>query len=295
MSAKTIAIIEAIFAVTSWGASFVATKVALRYISPVSVVWIRFAMGVIIIGLVVFIRGQFLFPSKRDLGYFALVGFIGITFHQWLQSTGLQTAQASTTSWIVATTPIFMALAAWIFLKERLFYWQWFGIFLAACGVLMVVSRGSLRSIALGEFGTIGDTLILISAINWAVFSMLSKKGLSEHPPTRMMFYVMLFGWLFTSVFFLKDKGFLELENIAIDGWIGLTFLGVFCSGLAYIFWYNALKTLQMAQTGAFVYFEPFVTLVVASIVLGEVIALGSILGGAAILLGVWTVNRVRI
>jgi drug/metabolite transporter (DMT)-like permease len=69
-------------------------------------------------------------------------------------------------------------------------------------------------------------------------------------------------------------------------------FLGIFCSGLAYIFWYDALQVLPVAQAGAFVYLEPFVTLVIAAIVLGEVVTLMSLLGGGVILLGVWMVQR---
>ncbi len=71
-----------------------------------------------------------------------------------------------------------------------------------------------------------------------------------------------------------------------------MVFLGVFCSGLAYIFWYDALQALPVAQAGAFVYLEPFVTLVVAALVLGEVVTLVSLLGGGVILLGVWMVQR---
>ena len=82
----------------------------MREVSPVTVVWLRFAIGVAVLGAVVIARKQFSIPRGRELGYLILLGFIGISFHQWLQSTGLVTAQASTTAWIVATTPIFIAL-----------------------------------------------------------------------------------------------------------------------------------------------------------------------------------------
>ena len=51
--------------------------------------------------------------------YFALLGFLGITFHQWLQSNALQTSEASTAAWIVSTAPVFMALLGWIVLKGK--------------------------------------------------------------------------------------------------------------------------------------------------------------------------------
>ena len=289
------AILKALFSVTVWGASFVATKIALEYATPITVVWLRFAMGVFILGLVVKLRGQFALPQGKDWAYFALLGFLGITFHQWLQSTGLVTAQATTTGWIVASSPIFMALLGLFILKEGLRLEQVVGITLATIGVLLVVTKGHLSTLANGQFGTTGDILVLASAVNWAVFSTLSRSGLQRHPATRMMFYVMTFGWLFTSLLFFTTSSLEPITQIPVNGWLAITFLGVFCSGIAYFFWYDALQELPVAQTGAFLYIEPIITVIVAAIIIGEPIVLTSILGGLTILLGVWMVNKRRI
>jgi drug/metabolite transporter (DMT)-like permease len=286
------AILKALFAVTVWGASFVATKIALQYVTPGTVVWLRFTMGVVILGLAVILNQRFALPRGTDWGYFALLGFLGITFHQWLQSTGLLTAQATTTAWIITSTPIFIALLGLFVLKERLVWYQTAGILLATFGVLLVVTKGNLSSLTAGKFGTPGDILVLISAPNWAVFSTLSRPGLKKHPATFMMFYVMSFGWLFTSVLFFAGSGIAEISTIPLDGWIAIAFLGVFCSGIAYIFWYDALKVLPVAQTGAFLYLEPMITVIVAALVLREAILLATLLGGTTILIGVWLVNR---
>jgi drug/metabolite transporter (DMT)-like permease len=204
----------------------------------------------------------------------------------------LVTAQATTTGWIIASTPIFMALLGLIILRERLLWYQVAGIFLAAFGVLLVVTKGDLSAIAAGTFGTPGDLLVLVSAPNWAVFSALSRSGLKRYPSTLMMFYVMSFGWLFTSILFFSGSGISQIVSIPWDGWIAIAFLGVFCSGLAYIFWYDALKVLSVAQTGAFLYIEPIITVIVAALLLREAILLATLVGGITILIGVWLVNR---
>ena len=286
------AILKALFAVTVWGASFVATKISLQYTDPTTVVWLRFTMGVVILGLVVIANRQFALPKGKDWAYFAVLGFLGITFHQWLQSTGLQTAQATTTAWIITSTPIFIALLGLILLQERLALYQVVGILLATVGVLLVVTKGDLATLAAGRFGTPGDFLVMISAINWAVFSTLSRPGLKKHPATLMMFYVMGFGWLFTSILFFATSGSKQVSSIPLDGWLAILFLGVLCSGLAYYFWYDALKVLPVAQTGAFLYLEPIITVIVAALLIGESILLATVVGGIVILVGVWLVNR---
>jgi drug/metabolite transporter (DMT)-like permease len=280
------------FSVVVWGASFIATKVALGEVSPVTVVWLRFGIGVILLGLVALKRRQLTLPSRKELPYFALLGFIGIAFHQWLQSTGLVTAQASTTAWIVATTPIFMALLGWSLLREKLTPYQVLGIALATIGVFAVVSEGDLSSLAVGKFGAPGDILILISAANWAVFSALSRQGLKKHPASWMLLFVMGFGWAFVSVQFFAGPSFTEIGQLSLNGWLGITFLGIACSGLAYIFWYDGLQAIPASQVGAFLYLEPLVAVVVAALVLKEPILLVSIIGGGTILAGVWLVNR---
>ena len=289
---RLVALAKVTFAVVVWGASFIATKVALRDVQPMTVVWLRFAMGVAILGMAVVVRGQFALIPARELGYFAMLGFLGVTFHQWLQSNGLVTAQATTTAWIVATTPIFIALLGWLVLQERLGGRRVFGIGLAALGVLLVVTRGDLRALAVGNIGTPGDGLILLSAPNWAIFTVLSRRGLRTHPAARMMFYVMVIGWIFVSILFFAGSGLADVGRLTRDGWLGVAFLGVACSGLAYIFWYDALQAVPASQVGVFLYLEPLIAVIVAALVLGESFGPVAMLGGTIILAGVWMVNR---
>jgi drug/metabolite transporter (DMT)-like permease len=291
---RLVASVEALLAVIFWGGSFIATKIALRDVSPVTAVWLRFAMGWVILGITVFLRGQFALPKRRDVRYLALLGFLGITFHQWLQSTGLLTSQASTTAWIVATTPVFMAILAWLILREPLSGSQILGIVLAAFGVILVVSGGDWGALTVGQFGAPGDALILLSAPNWALFSILSRRGLEKYPASQMMFYVMGFGLMFTTGLLTAGPGLSEVRDLTMPGWMGIGFLGVFCSGLAYIFWYDALQTMTGSQAGSFLYLEPLVTVMVAAVLIDEPILLASIFGGVVILIGVWLVNRKR-
>lgn len=290
---EIIALLKSLFAHVAWGMSFIATKVAVNDVKPITVVWLRFAIGAVILGVFVYFRKQFEFPKLRELLYFTLLGFIGITFHQWLQSTGLVTAEASTTAWIVSTTPVFIAFLGWLFLREKLGWKGSVGIGLAAVGVIMVVTKGKLGSLLFaGKFGNPGDVLIMIGAPNWAIFSVLSRRGLKRHPAARMMFYVMSIGWLFSSILLLSGPGLGNVRTLSMNGWLGVIFLGVVCSGLGYIAWYDALEVLPASRVGVFLYLEPLVAVVVSAIILGERIMLASIMGGVIILFGVWLVNR---
>jgi drug/metabolite transporter (DMT)-like permease len=290
-------------AVIFWGSSFVATKIALRELNPATLIPVRFGMGVLVL-TAANLRKNFRPVRREALPKLALLGFLGITFHSWLQATGLKTVAATVTAWVVATIPVFVALLGWAILGERLTLLRLVGIVLAASGAVIVVSGGDLTALFSGQVGSVGDILIGISALNWALFTVLSKfvlKREAHHrseaqveqlPPIRMMLYVMAFGWLFSLPGMILDDGFFALQTLSAQGWWALVFLGVACSGLGYLFWYDALNRIAATQAGVFLYFEPLVTVVVAWPILGEAMSGVVVVGGTAILLGVWLVNQ---
>lgn len=310
------ALAKAAIAVAAWGASFVATKVALRELSPVGLVWARFAIGVVVLGAIVAARRQMAAVRPREVAYFALLGFIGITLHQWLQSNGLVTSEATTTGWIIASTPLFIAILGRVFLREPLGPGAVTGILVATAGVLVVASRGELGALSLGRLGAPGDALILLSAPNWAVYTVLARHGLKRHPAARMMFYVMALGWLFTTALLCLGIGggaaaavepeaarggaarlpavFGDLGRLSPAGWASVAFLGVICSGLAYVFWHDALERVPASRVGALLYLEPLMTVAVAWAVLGEPVRVAVVFGGLTILAGIWLVERER-
>lgn len=289
-----------VLAVVFWGASFVAAKMALRELSPATLTFARFGVGLIVLLATVLLRKDFRPVARRDLPLLALLGLLGVAFHQWLQATGLQTAAASISSWIVATIPIFVALLGRAFLGERLGWWRVLGIGIAGAGTIEVASGGQLSALVSGQAGTVGDALMAISAVNWAVFTILSKRVLSggdggnagKASPLTNTLVMMAFGWLATLPWAAWDGGWRALSSLSGQGWVALLFLGVACSGLAYLFWYDGLRVVDATQVGGFLYLEPLVTSVLALPLLGEPLSAALGLGGAAILLGVWMVNR---
>jgi drug/metabolite transporter (DMT)-like permease len=233
----------------------------------------------------------------------ALLGFLGIALHQWLQATGLITATATATSWIVATVPVFVAILSWAVLGEPMGARRIAGMFIASAGVLVLLSAGDLGNLLRGRFGTVGDGLIGLSALNWAIFTVLSKRTLMRSSTVQgqtydrqdaslaTMFKVMAAGWLMTLLWGIVAGGWRDLGQLSLQGWAALLYLGVACSGLAYLFWYQALGVIDAAHAGAYLYIEPFVTTVFASMLLGEVITIATGVGGIAILAGVWLVG----
>ena len=279
-------------AAVSWGASFVAIKVALRTLSPLPLVWLRFGLGVGVLSLFVMRESEKDPLSFREWLLVGLLGFLGVPFHHLVQSTGLKTAQAATSAWIISSMPVFIALLGALFLGERMSRRRVVGLALAAAGVLLVVTRGEPKRLWMTDPGSFGDLLVLLSALNWAVFTVASRGFLARHRPAPMMFRVMASGWLMTTVLFLASGAWSPIAGLDAGGWAAVLFLGVFCSGLAYVFWYDALKSLPASRAGVLMYLNPASATVVAVAGLGDPLSVSVVTGALLITLGVWQVNR---
>lgn len=121
---------------------------------------------------------------------------------------------------------------------------------------------------------------------------MINKKISLTYSPLMTILYLFIMMVLIIIPFNLNSTVIDSVINLSSTGWISILFLGIFCSGIAYVIWAQALRDMESAKVGAFLYFEPLVTVIAASFFLHEEIFLMMILGGAFITTGVFIVNK---
>jgi len=272
----------AFVAVVFWGISFVATKAVLREVSPVTVIFTRFAIAAIVLLCVV--RAL---PPRDSWGSLALMGFVGVFVHQMLQAYGLTMTSATSTGWLIGLIPIWSAVLSAIFLRERFGTWKIAGLAGGFAGALLVITRGELSTGLLSRPSTLGDLLILVSTINWAVYSVLGHGTIRRLGPRRATSGAMLFGALMLTPVFVAQRGWREIPRLSATGWGALLFLAIGCSALGYLFWYGALERVEVSRVAALLYAEPLVTFVAAAILLGERVGTTVVMGGALVLISV--------
>jgi drug/metabolite transporter (DMT)-like permease len=291
---KIAASLAAFAAVVMWGISFVATKAALAEVSPVSLIFTRFALGVAVLLLILTLRRESLVPPRDTWPMLGLMGFIGIFVHQMIQAHALTLTTAVRTGWLIGLTPIWSAVLAAVFLGEGFGLRKVFGLFLGTVGALVLITKGDLSSGVLALPSTRGDLLILASTVNWAIYTILGRKALQRLGSARATFATMFAGWALLIPFFVYAAGWQEYRDLSSTTMIAIVFLGVGCSGLGYLLWYAALERIEASQVAAFLYLEPLVTLVAAVALLGESVAVSTILGGILVLVGVLTVQTAK-
>lgn len=282
----------AFLAVVFWGLSFVATKAALRELSPVTLVTTRFALGVALLLVLLRARRVPVLPPRELWRPLALMGFVGVFVHQMLQSFALTMTGAISTGWLIGLTPLWSAvLSAWL-LRERFPPAKVAGLALGFAGAALVVTRGQLGAARLALPATKGDLMILASTLNWAVYSVLGHPVLKRLGATRATAGALLFGWLMLLPLFVVRAGWREYAHLSGAGWGAVLFLGIACSGLGYLFWYGALEKIPASAVSALLYLEPLVTLAAGVALLGEQVHVTTVVGGLLVLAGVFLVER---
>ena len=274
--------VAAAVAIVFWGISFVATKAVLREVSPVTLIFVRFGIGALV--LLAIVREL---PPRRAWGPLALMGFVGVFVHQLLQSYALTMTSATNTGWLIGITPIWSAILSAIILRERFGLWKIVGLVGGFAGALLVVTKGDFSARVLGRPSTTGDLLIFVSTINWALYSVLGHKTIRSLGPRRATSGAMLFGAMMLAPVFIARRGWTEVPRLTTTGWGALLFLAVACSALGYLFWYGALEHIEVSRVAALLYAEPLVTFAAAALLLGERVSAIVVIGGVLVLASV--------
>ncbi len=283
------AFLKPLLATIFWGLSFIATKTALIELTPLMIIILRLLLGIIfLVILAVSTKRDFSIKLKQH-AFILLLAAIAV-FHLWIQVTGLQYTSAANTGWIIGTAPVFMAIMGVVFFKEKITLKQLIGIILSFAGLFLLISKGNLSSI--NFISNKGDFLVLASAFTWGVYSMVNKKITLTYPPLMTILYLFIMMAVLILPVTMNSDTFVRLEHLSSIGWISVIFLGIFCSGIAYVLWAQSLKDMDSSKVGAFLYFEPFVTVFSAWIFLHETITLLMLISGIIIIAGVIIVNR---
>ena len=289
MKSLTLKYLLIISAVIFWGSSFIATKVALKELSPETIISLRLIIASVFLFITALLLKKDFSINLKSHGFIFILALIAV-FHLMIQVTGLKYTTASNTGWIIGTAPIFMAILAAIFFREKISLLKISGIIIAMFGLLLLIGKGNITNVDLIK--NKGDLLVLASAFTWGVYSMVNKKISLSYSPLMTILYLFIMMAVIIIPFNLNAASVNSVVHLSLNGWISILFLGLFCSGIAYVIWAYSLRDLESAKVGAFLYFEPLVTVLAAWVLLSESITVLMILSGIIITLGVVLVNK---
>ena len=273
-----------------WGATPTIGRMLSHYQAPFVIVFGRFLVAAVFLVIFASAAKQFVRIPRRIWLRFLALGVSGIFLHNGLMYKGLEFTTATTTSIILALIAIQVVVLDLVFYRKLPGRLALVGVGVAFFGTVFVITDGDITGLFRVGFG-IGEILAFLSALAWAVYSILGREVLEEYSPLIVTTYATIIGVVFLAPFLFVEPDVtvaVYSDSIAVACIFLLGFVG---SALGFLWYYQAV--VEMGTVGAAIYINmvPVLGVCTAAAVLGESMNNAAIAGGVLVLTGVVMVN----
>lgn len=281
-SNKLIFHLLAILTVTVWGTTFVATKVLINSgLTPAVIFFCRFLIAYLL--MLAFCHRRMFADNVKDEAMLILCGITGGSLYFFTENTALSLTRASDVALIICASPILTIFLDRLFFGGKLKAMMLVGALISFTGVGMVVSGGMQE----GGFDILGDVLSFAAGLSWAFYCLCLKKVGKKYSNGFVTRKVFGYGLLTILVVFLFQPPVVELTVFEMPKVAyNLLFLAIVASLGGYLTWNKTVKELGAEATSNYLYLQPLMTIVSASIVLDERLTVNVAIGALMIIGG---------
>jgi drug/metabolite transporter (DMT)-like permease len=273
-------VIELLLLSVLWGGAYLFTRAAVPAFGPAPLVSMRLGIAALILLPMVAMRGHL--PQLRaNPGALFMVGVPFTALPFMLMTWGALHITAGLSAVLNATAPMFAALVAHFVLKERLGAWRAGGLLLGFCGVLILMSSGTI-SLKDGK-GPLAVAAVLGTAMIWSVGANYTRRRMAGVDPL-----VVTAGSLALASLCLAPLAWATWPAAPPNAraWAEMAFLGIFSSGLGMWMYFRLLGRIGAVRAMSVTFLSPLVAMVSGALYLGEAITLQMLAGCAVVLLG---------
>ncbi len=288
MRKQQAAIIYALLAVFFWSTVATAFKIALRYYSPLQLIFISSLVSLVVFGIIIIATGrtQKLFSqNKRQLWHSAILGFLSPTAYYLILFEAYRRLPAQVAQPLNYVWTIVLVLLAAPLLHQPLSLRKIAGVIVGFTGAFIIATQGKLTSFRIEE--PVGTALALFSSVAWALFWIFNTRD--KRDDVIKLFTNFVFGALYLTVIMFWQKGF---DFPAGKEILAPVYIGIFEMGLTFYLWMKAMElTDSSAKISNLVFLSPFLSLVFIHYILGEKLYYTTFLGLTLIIAGIF-INR---
>lgn len=287
MQQKNQAIIFIILASFLGGVIGVFSKIALRQIFPLELIFFRFLFALLVL-LPVFLIKKEKFSKNKLLRLF-LVSLLGVA-NVILFSSGLKYTTATSSQLLYAAVPALAAWLSFIFYRERVNWKKIAGITLGLLGSAVIILLPEFKhnsSVYLGSLK--GNLIVTAGVLCFSFYIVLIKKLQNNHSPLSVTLAFVITTLIMEIIllpFDLKSHTIILNALNAATIW-SLIYVGTLGTAIYYLVYQYALKVSTPLLSSMIIYLQPVFAIIFAGLILGESLTLGLIFGSIIILASV--------
>ncbi len=277
-----------LFQMVLWGSAYPMIKLGLGGMSADHLTLLRHLVASLAFLPILLAMRSRLFPRRQDVPYLFLLGVLGYTVYHLALNFGELHVSAGAASLIIGTAPAMTALLATVMMRERLPALGWLGSLVSFVGVAFIVLGDAGGGVSFNAW----SWLVVISAVASSFYTVLQKRLFTVYRPIEVAAYATWAGTIPLLVF-LPGLG----ADVADAPWQALAatlYIGVFPSTIAYSIYAYALSKVPVTLVAAFLYLVPVMSLLFAWVMLGEVPAVVTAVGGAVAIGGIVLLNYAK-
>jgi drug/metabolite transporter (DMT)-like permease len=266
-----------------WGASFLFMRIGAGEFGPLALVCLRVAGASLLLMPLVLLRGEGA-ALRRHWRVIALLGVINTAVPFVLFATAALALSAALMAVFNATVPIWGALVAWGWLRDRLNASRWLGLVVGFAGVVFLSwDKADFRAGSLAISPALGITACVLAAVLYGIGANLSRRHLTGVPPMAVAAGSQVSALAVTLVPALWTW---PANTPGAAAWGAALALAVGCTGLAYVLYYRLIASVGATKTISVTFLIPAFALLWGWLALGEQPTGSMLLGCAVILLG---------
>ena len=247
-----------------WGFGWPAGRVVANDVLPFTASWIRYIIATLCFLAYLKLSKQWMSPSKSEWKILFLIGFFSTCVYQAFFMFGMQYTAAGDASLMITFNPIFTAILAVIFLKESMHWNLVTGLLMGITGVGILFYYSPNIDIDFVD-RAIGDLLIAGAALAWACNTILMKKAMTETDeksskplnPLELTVWSSVAGLILLTPIMAVETMTQGFVLPSADGWIGLVFLAIFSTVVAYVWFADGIIKIGASMSALYVYLVP--------------------------------------
>ncbi len=277
--------ISLVLAMIFWSFSFVWFKIANRSYDPITIVFIRLCIAIVLLTGFLWSTKRFTRVRKSDRKYFFLLSLFEPFLYFLGESFGLTYVSSTVGSVIISTIPVFAVIFAWVIFREKLKLINYMGVIVSFVGVLIFITN-STGNIILNPKGL---ALMFLAVVSATGYNMVLHRLASDYDPVTIVNIQNIIGaLLFLPLFLAFNLKHFLATGIVAESFGSIILLAVFASCGAFVLFAYSVRHVGISRANIFSNLIPVFTALFAFLIVGDRMTLRNGVGMIVVIAGLF-------